>query len=259
AAAPCRSSRRIDGNGRGERAYMNSRQNYNGKLAIDYEEYGFAGPIDVLSQTEVAQTLRDVKDELSKDDGSRFKLHLILPSVEKINAKTPGFFAAHQDCAFAGLQPSNCVLTAWIALTDPVGETETGEKGDNLLSVGQYIDDTKLKTLEKPVSLPLRAGQASLHSFDTVHSSSPNESDCVRIGLALRFMSCEVQQTKQNAQREMVTRIAGCSRTDSNMTVHASFDFEPRIPASPTDEDFAKMRQIQKEALRREEMNYFAG
>jgi len=169
------------------------------------------------------------------------------------------------------------ILTAWIALTDPVGETEgclrfypkshlrgqlphqTGEKGDNLLSVGQYIDDTKLKTLEKPVSLPLRAGQASLHSFDTVHSSSPNESDCVRIGLALRFMSCEVQQTKQNAQREMVTRIAGCSRTDSNMTVHASFDFEPRIPASPTDEDFAKMRQIQKEALRREEMNYFAG
>ena len=126
------------------------------KLAIDYRENGFAGPIDVLSKAEAAQTLRDVKGELSRDAGARFKLHLILPSVDKIvhnsilldavrqalgkersddillwssdvntkNAKTPNFFAPHQDCAFAGLQPSSCVLTAWIALTDPVGETE---------------------------------------------------------------------------------------------------------------------------------------
>mmetsp|Transcript_14256 Transcript_14256/g.33261 ORF Transcript_14256/g.33261 Transcript_14256/m.33261 type:complete len:128 (-) Transcript_14256:1808-2191(-) len=71
------------GSGR-DTSQLHSRQNDKEKLAIDYEEYGFAGPIDVLSQTEVAQTLRDVKDELSKDDGSRFKLHLILPSVEKI-------------------------------------------------------------------------------------------------------------------------------------------------------------------------------
>ena len=134
---------------------------------------------------------------------------------------------------------------------------QTGEKGDNLLSVGQYIDDTKLKTLEKPISMPLRAGQASLHSFDTVHSSGPNESDCLRIGLALRFMAYEVQQTKQNAQREMATRIVGCRKKD--MTVHASFDFEPRIPASPTDEDLTKMRKIREEAIRREELNYFSG
>ena len=72
-----------------------------------------------------------------------------------------------------------------------------------MLSVGQYIND-EMKTLEKPVSMSLRAGQASLHSFDTVHSSGPNESDCVRIGLALRFMTFEVQQTKQHAQKELV-------------------------------------------------------
>ena len=133
---------------------------------------------------------------------------------------------------------------------------QTGEKGYNMLSVGQYIND-EMKTLEKPVSMSLRAGQASLHSFDTVHSSGPNESDCVRIGLALRFMTFEVQQTKQHAQKELV-RIAGCRTKDSNITSHASFDFEPRIPASPTDADLMKMRQIRKEAIRREELNYFA-
>ena len=126
------------------------------KVANQYREDGFAGPINVLSQAEVAQALIDVKNELSKDDGARFKLHLILPSVDKIvhnsilldavrqalgkgssddillwssdvntkYAKSRGFFAPHQDGAFAGLQPSSCVLTAWIALTDPVGETE---------------------------------------------------------------------------------------------------------------------------------------
>ena len=81
---------------------------------------------------------------------NRFKLHLVLPTLARIahhprlvqlvkdalgskeillwssdinikHPNSPGLFLAHQDSTYAGLEPANKALTAWIALSDPVG------------------------------------------------------------------------------------------------------------------------------------------
>ena len=136
---------------------------------------------------------------------------------------------------------------------------------NNLLSLGQYIDNTDIiAKLQKPVWIPLRGGQATLHSFDTVHSSSPNESNKPRVGLALRYITQDVIQTKPN--REMATlKAAQLIEAASiqyqpiqSITNVANFDMEPRLPTNPTDHDnFKNGRKAQKEALVREESNYF--
>ena len=45
------------------------------------------------------------------------------------------------------------------------------------------------------VQVPLRRGEASLHSFLTVHQSGPNTKSYPRVGLALRFIARDVIQT----------------------------------------------------------------
>ena len=256
---------------------------------------GFVGPLDILTTYEAQEALIDVQTELSNDSASRFKLHLILPSVSKIahhpklievvraalnsnnimlwssdvNIKDPGssgFYAPHQDCTYAGLCPSSSVLTAWIALSDPVGMTEgclrfypesqelkqlphmNEQNIDNMLVMGQYIDTNVISTLKEPICIELSGGQATLHSFNCVHASSPNQSDRSRIGLALRYMTSDVRQTK--AVRETATWICG---KKSN-----HFDIEPRLPDSPSTEDLDIGRNAQKDGLRREDSNYFA-
>ena len=160
---------------------------------------------------------------------------------------------------------------------------------NNLLSLGQYIDTDIIATLQKPVWIPLRGGQATLHSFDIVHSSSPNESNKPRVGLALRYITQDVIQTKPN--REMATLISSITSNTTITTRHdlekqssvgvagnrtidreavsiqyqpiqsianvANFDMEPRLPTNPTDHDIENGRKAQKEALVREESNYF--
>jgi ectoine hydroxylase-related dioxygenase (phytanoyl-CoA dioxygenase family) len=192
-----------------------------------------------------------------------------------INIKLPNsskFFAPHQDATYAGLQPSAQCVTVWVALSDPVGELEgclsfypqshsLGQlphdihpnDGNNLLSLGQYIAPAHLKQLkQQPISIPLRGGQATLHSFDCVHFSGPNTSTRPRVGLALRYMTADVVQSKTHA-KEMVTWISGRS-TDIHL-----FDLEPRLPAADaTAQDIARGREAREEAMRREEANYFA-
>ena len=253
---------------------------------------GYIGPIDVLSKEEAAYALQQVQNELHKNKGNRFKLHLVLPCIDKIvhnptlvnavqqalnsndillwssdiiikESNSDYYFEPHQDNAFAGLVPSSSCLTAWIALSNPVGIKEgclqfhpkshklkhiphkTRKNENNMLSLGQYIESDIMDTLEEPISIQLRGGQATLHSFDTVHSSGPNTS-----GLALRYITSDVIQTKPN--KEMVTWISGTTNQASN------FDIEPRLPVNPTSDDINRGREAQKEAIRREELNYFS-
>jgi len=128
---------------------------------------------------------------------------------------------------------------------------KTRKNDNNMLSLGQYIESNVMDTLEEPVSIQLRAGQATLHSFDTVHSSGPNQSNGPRVGLALRYIRGDVIQTKP--QREMATWISG---TRDEKQIH--FDIEPRLPVNPTRDDINRGREAQKEAIRREELNYFS-
>ena len=281
-----------------------------------FQRDGFIGPIDVISTEEAHEALIEVQNELSHADcsnnnnnsidSSRFKLHLILPTISKIahnpklitavkvalntndillwssdiNTKRPassGFYAPHQDCTYAGLSPSSSVLTAWIALSHPVGEREgclefypgshtvrhphrttetdttnttntTADNSNNLLVMGQYIDKEAMATLNQPTSVELKGGQATLHSFDCVHASSPNRSNHPRVGLALRYMASTVRQTKP--VREMATWICG-ERSERY------FDLEPMLPEDPAMEDVERGREVQKDGLAREECNYF--
>ena len=259
---------------------------------------GYIGPIDVLSKEEATYALQEVQNELVQEGSNRFKLHLVLPCIDKIvhnptlvhavqqalnsndillwssdvnikEANSDYYFEPHQDNAHAGLSPSSSCLTAWIALSNPVGIQEgclqfhpkshklgqiphkTRKNENNMLSLGQYIESHVIDTLVEPVSIQLRGGQATLHSFDTVHSSGPNRSNESRVGLALRYITSDVIQRKPN--KEMVTWISG---TRDEKQIH--FDIEPRIPINPTSDDINKGREVQKEAIRREELNYFS-
>jgi hypothetical protein len=90
-----------------------------------------------------------------------------------------------------------------------------------------------------------------LRSFDCVHASGPTQSSQPRVGLALRYMTANVIQT--NSVREMAAWISG---TESE---EARFDLEPQLPASNCKpENIERGRMAQKEAMRREEANYFA-
>lgn len=267
-----------------------------------FDKNGFVGPINVLTQEECQTAWKQVQEDIAKEGSSRFKLHLILPTISKIahhpvlvkavqealgnpdiwlwssdiNIKqpnSPGFFAPHQDATYAGLSPSSKVLTAWVALSDPVGEREgclsfhpgshkvgqlhhqtrrSDEISDNnLLSLGQFIPDTLIKQLENTtaVAIPLRAGQATFHSFDCVHESGPNSSSQPRVGLALRYMTASVIQSKP--VQEMATWISGTKGG-------SSFEMEPQLPTVCSMEDINRGREAQREAMKREEANYFA-
>ena len=114
--------------------------------------------------------------------------------------------------------------------------------------------------LQNPVSVPLRGGQATLHSFDTVHSTSSNKSNTPRVGLALRYITQDVRQTKPH--RVVATWISGNNESkagnNKSKAATAHFDMEPRLPKQPTMRDIENGRKAQKEALVREEANCFS-
>ena len=108
----------------------------------------------------------------------------------------------HQDGTYFGLEPAEQV-TAWIALTDSApemgcikllpGSHTIGQQPhkdavapDNLLSRGQTID--RKFDYTKYVTIPLRAGQISLHHTHLVHSSDPNRTDQRRIGIGVSYI-----------------------------------------------------------------------
>lgn len=185
------------------------------------------------------------------------------------NIKTAGqqgVYLPHQDSTYAGLDPATKVLTAWVAISESVSEdngclsfwsgshksgqqkhtiaTENANK--NLLALNQRCDPPNDQS---PTTIPLRAGQATLHSFYTVHASGVNCSGHDRIGFAIRYMAASVKQTK--SVRECVTLISG-------QMDHDEFDVEPILPSEPSEEELAIGRLAQAESLRRENANYFS-
>eukprot|EP00439_Symbiodinium_sp_Y106_P026113 s3246_g3.t1 len=122
----------------------------------------------------------------------------VLVWFSEVNAKGPlsSLHAApHQDFIFASLAPNDAVLTAWLALTDAA--TEMGglffrrhshlhgqlphcvdDKAENLIGFhccdAEFLAGAQDGEDEDAVPVELGAGEASLHTFRTLHWSGPN-------------------------------------------------------------------------------------
>ena len=127
----------------------------------------------------------------------------------------------HQDMTYWGLEGTEGLVTAWVALSDVTadnggmvfvrGSHEGGAVGhhdtfapDNLLSRGQEVDVDHDPADE--VVVELRAGEMSLHHGLMFHGSGPNRTDGRRIGLVIRYISPDVTQTVGSTDYAMVAR-----------------------------------------------------
>jgi ectoine hydroxylase-related dioxygenase (phytanoyl-CoA dioxygenase family) len=76
-------------------------------------------------------------------------------------------------------------------------------------NLGQYIPDTLLHQHHGArEDIELQPGEVSLHSWQCVHSSGPNTTNQDRVGLAIRYITDEVENTKMVA-RERATLVCG--------------------------------------------------
>jgi len=123
------------------------------------------------------------------------------------DAGSKSFVSWHQDNTYWGLSSRN-VVTAWFAIShasleagcmmvmpgthtgDPLAHEDTDD-ADNMLTRGQTI---RRLDEARAVSMPLRAGEMSLHNYCLAHGSGPNLSGDRRIGVSMHFMPPQTQQ-----------------------------------------------------------------
>ena len=123
------------------------------------------------------------------------------------DAGSKSFVSWHQDNTYWGLSSRN-VVTAWFAISDASVEagcmkvmpgTHSGETlahedtydADNMLTRGQAIPGLDEA---RAASMPLRAGEMSLHNYCLAHGSGPNLSPDRRIGVSMHFMPPDTKQ-----------------------------------------------------------------
>ena len=176
-------------------------------------------------------------------------------------ANSDGLFKWHQDSTYSGLSPPNKVVTAWVALTPansangcmemlPASHHSQLDHSEsvtsyNLLAHGQYIPENQLDhMLSTKVCVELQPGEASLHSWQCVHRSGVNTTLQERVGLAVRYMTDEVENTKGFA-REKATLVCG--------TGGYAWDLE----SNPCKDYGKKEIEHHKESMEREKANYF--
>jgi non-heme Fe2+,alpha-ketoglutarate-dependent halogenase len=223
--------------------------------------------------------IRAVQEVLQSDDIRCWSCDF---NVRHSGADT--MIAPHQDATYAGLHPADQVVTAWVALSDPVTLHEGGlifYPGSLLLGQlphttdydGIHVeDDTRKKEDEgrklrnvlsrrqrcalpthEGTSIPLRAGQATLHHFYCVHASGPNHSPSPRIGLAIRYMTAVVRRSHFTVP-ESITWISG----NLDVIHKDCFLLEPILPDFPTPEQVQRGKVAHREAMERERTNYFS-
>ena len=146
-----------------------------------------------------------------------------------VNTKEPGsksHYTWHQDSTYAGMDPPSAAITVWLALTESSNESgcvkciplshrlgqlphREGRGGtDNALALQQEIDLTAVGLDPNAAeAMVLRPGEASVHSFLTVHASEPNSSHDRRIGIAIRYVSAHC--TKAGKERETASLVSG--------------------------------------------------
>ena len=123
------------------------------------------------------------------------------------DAGSKSYVSWHQDNTYWGLSSRN-VVTAWFAISDAsveagcmnvmpgshLGRTLNHEDTyheDNMLTRGQAITEIDES---RAASMPLKAGEMSLHNYCLAHGSGPNLSGDRRIGVSMHFMPPETKQ-----------------------------------------------------------------
>ena len=94
--------------------------------------------------------------------------------------------------------------------------------------------------------MELQPGEASLHGWRSVHSSGPNMSDQERVGLAIRYMTDEVRNTKA-VVRERATLVWGSGGE--------FWDLE----RPPSEDGGEEELEQHRSSMERERRNYFSG
>lgn len=135
-------------------------------------------------------------------------------------AQTDAFVEWHQDDDYFHLDPPEHV-TAWVALSEASeqagcmrmipGSPQEGlvphsEKPaeDHLIRLGKGIHDRFAD--DDGVSVPLHAGEMSLHNTHTIHSSGPNRSDDRRIGVGISYIPAHVKPQNEPHSSALLVR-----------------------------------------------------
>jgi hypothetical protein len=228
-----------------------------------YQRDGFLAPIPALGPQLAADTLAKIEAfEAQHGDfpSKGLKAHLYLPWMEKVVRhpaildavesivgpdilcwssrffiKDPGdggFVSWHQDVTYWGLDVSENILTAWIALTPATRNNgvmkvipgthrkvvlhREGAAGNMLLrgqEVAVEVDEGQAVYME------LNAGEMSLHHGLMFHGSEDNRSESRRVGFAVRYMPTRVKPL-DGLPRDSVMLVRGTDR-------YGHYDLEP--------------------------------
>ncbi len=228
-----------------------------------YREDGYLSPLPALGPSLARETLEKVEAfEIQHGEfpAKGLKAHLyltwmdqivrhpaILDTVESIvgpdilcwssrffikNPGDGGFVSWHQDVTYWGLDVSENILTAWIALSPATRQNGvmkvvagTHRKvvqhregaASNMLLRGQEVavdvDETQAVYME------LQAGEMSLHHGLMFHGSEDNRSNERRVGFAVRYMPTRVKPL-EGLPRDSVMLVRGVDR-------YGYFDLEP--------------------------------
>lgn len=164
------------------------------------------------------------------------------------------FVSWHQDNTYWGLSSRN-VVTAWFAISpasidagcmrvmpgtharDTLPHEDTYD-ADNMLTRGQAIREGIDEA--RAVSMPLQAGEMSLHNYCLAHASGANLSADRRIGVSMHFMPTDTKQVVGNWDCAALVR--GSDR-------HGHFDHTP-VPARDFDPDILAFHARASGALR---------
>jgi len=155
-------------------------------------------------------------------------------------AGSASFVSWHQDARYWGLSTDQLV-TVWVALSDaseaagcmrvlPGSHRDTllphrdEYHADNLLTRGQQIDRDIDEN--EAVTMPLTAGQVSLHNVRLAHASGPNTTAEPRIGMSFHYMPTDTVQ--EIADWDSAALIRGEDRYHHfTHTPRPAFDMDP--------------------------------
>lgn len=221
-----------------------------------YQTDGFCFPLRVLETEEVARYGADLA--LAWEQGQALNLgnkgqlnfpHVVFPFASEIvrhpkildaveaiigpdimvwggtfffkPPRSGGFVSWHQDMTYWGIEDSQRLVSAWLAMDAVDRENgcmrfipgshragilphEDTWSDDNILTRGQSVGVDE--NASEIVDVTLAAGEMSLHHGHLLHASSPNHSDRWRLGFNINFITPDNRQTVAPLDFAMLVR-----------------------------------------------------